>query len=350
MKKDISKSYSEAGVNINNANEAVDRIKEKVKSTFGSGVVTGLGTFGAMFDMKEVIKNYKEPILVQSIDGVGTKLKIAVMMNKFDTVGMDIVNHCSDDILSQGARSLTFLDYIAAEKLSPQNIESIVTGMVEACKESGISLIGGEVAEMPGVYERGEHDIAGCILGVVDKKKIIDGKNIKSDDVVLGLASNGLHTNGYSLARKLFFDVSKYKVDSEIPELEKNIGDTLLEPHTNYTKPILNILDNNIKIKGIAHITGGGFIDNIPRILPENYGVEIKNGSWPILPVFKVMQNLGNIEEMEMYRTFNMGIGMIIIVSPSEVKKIRKIIDQHPEFKLYEIGKVISGAKEVKIV
>ncbi len=336
-------SYKDAGVDIDAGMESVDRIKEEVKSTFTSGVVTGLGSFGAMFDLKEILKNYQNPILVQSIDGVGTKLKIAAMLDKFDTVGMDIVNHCCDDILAQGAKPLTFLDYIAAEKLSPQRIEDIVKGMVVACKEAGVSLIGGEIAEMPGVYEKGEHDIAGCVLGVVDREKVIDGKNIKAGDVVIGLESNGLHTNGYSLARKLFFEVGGYDANSKIDELELSVGEELLRPHRNYVTKVLPLVEKDL-IKGIAHITGGGFYDNIPRVLPDGVGVEINKDSFSVQPVFKIMQKLGNVAEEGMYRTFNMGIGMVLIV---DEKNKEEVINQTGG---KEIGKVIKGEKFVKLI
>lgn len=335
-------SYKDAGVDIDAGTESVDRIKKSVKSTFTSGVVTDLGSFGAMFDLKEILDNYQNPILVQSIDGVGTKLKIAAMLDKFDTVGMDIVNHCCDDILAQGAKPLTFLDYIAAEKLSPQRIEDIVKGMVKACGQADVSLIGGEIAEMPGVYEKGEYDIAGCILGIVDREKIIDGKNIKAGDSLIGLESNGLHTNGYSLARKLFFEVGGYDADSKMDELELSIGEELLRPHKNYVTKVLPLIEKSL-IKGIAHITGGGFYDNIPRILPEGAGVEIKKGSFEVQPVFKAMQRLGNVSEEEMFRTFNMGIGMVLIIDEENKDEI---IEQTGG---KEIGEVVEGEKKVKL-
>lgn len=347
---DGSITYASAGVDIDAGNEAVDRIKDKVKTTFSPAVLTGLGSFGSLFDLKQLLTDYYNPLLVQSVDGVGTKLMIAKMLNKFDTVGMDIVNHCSDDILAMGAKPLTFLDYIASDKLEPAVFEQIISGMIEACKQNNISLIGGEMAEMPGVYEKNEHDVVGCITGVVDKDKIITGETIQPGDVILGFASNGLHTNGYSLARKLFFEVGGYTVHSTLPELEKNAGETLLEPHTNYTRPILGIINSGIEIKGIAHITGGGFIENIPRILPDNCVGEINHNSWPVLPVFEVMQKLGNIAEAEMYRTFNMGIGMIIIVSPADVSRVLDKVRDYSEFKLYEIGKVVESGKSIRIV
>lgn len=342
----MSISYKDSGVNIDAGNEVVDKIKSHVKSTFSKNVLTGIGGFGALFDIKSALADYEHPVLTQSIDGVGTKLMIAEKMNKWDTVGIDIVSNCAGDIIVMGAKPLTFLDYVAHEKLDPKVMETIMAGMAGACKESNISLVGGETAEMPGTYMPGEHDIAGCITGVVERDKIITGKNTKPGDVVLGFASNGLHTNGYSLARKLFFEVAGHDVNTKLPELEKNVGETLLEPHINYTNPILDILDSGIEVKGMAHITGGGLLENIPRILPDACGVEIKKDSYPMLPVFEVMQKIGDVEESEMYRTFNMGIGMVLILDETEVKKIK----EYEGFNLYKIGRVVEGEKLVKLV
>jgi phosphoribosylformylglycinamidine cyclo-ligase len=338
MAKSIS--YKDAGVDIDAGNESVRRIKGMVKSTFSSGVVTGLGTFGAMFDMSEILKEYKEPVLVQSVDGVGTKLKIATMMKKYDTVGRDIVAHCCDDILVQGARPLTFLDYVATDKLNPDVFEQIIKGMVDECREAGVSLIGGETAEMPGVYAVGEHDIAGCILGIVEKSKIIDGQSIQPGDKVIGLPSSGLHTNGYSLTRKICFEAMGLKVTDQPAGLGVTVGEALLAPHTNYTKYILPILN---KIKGMAHITGGGFLENIPRTLPQGVDVNIKKGSWPVLPIFDLLQKGGQVEEKEMYRTFNMGIGLVLIVDKDIELKFEGINS-------YEIGEVVVGGGKVNLI
>jgi len=283
--------------------------------------------------------------MVQSIDGVGTKTIIARKMGKFDTIGIDLLSAAANDILVMGARPLTFLDYIANDKLNPETIEEIVSGMVKACRETGVSLVGGETAEMPDTYLSGEHDLVGVITGVVEKEKIITGENIKPGDVVLGLPSNGLHTNGYSFARKLFFEIGGYDVNDTIPELEKSVGLTLLEPHINYTNHVFTALDSGIDVKGIAHITGGGLVENIPRILPDGCGVDIKKGSWPILPVFDVMQSLGNVDEDEMYRAFNMGIGMVFIVSPNNVGSAKNVLKDLTE--VYEIGSVVSGESKV---
>ena len=337
--------YKSAGVNIDAGNEAVERIKDGVKSTFTSNVLTGLGSFGSLYDLKPILENYENPVMVQSIDGVGTKTIIARKMGKFDTIGIDLLSAAANDILVMGAQPLTFLDYIANDKLNPETVEEIVSGMVKACRETGVSLVGGETAEMPDTYLSGEHDLVGVITGVVEKEKIITGENIKPGDVVLGLPSNGLHTNGYSFARKLFFEIGGYDVNDTIPELEKSVGLTLLEPHINYTNHVFTALDSGIDVKGIAHITGGGLVENIPRILPDGCGVDIKKGSWPILPVFDVMQSLGNVDEDEMYRAFNMGIGMVFIVSPNNVGSAKNVLKDLTE--VYEIGSVVSGESKV---
>ena len=340
-------NYKSAGVDIDAGNEAVARIKDGVKTTFTSNVLTGLGSFGSLYDLKPILEDYNNPVMVQSIDGVGTKTIVARKMRKFDSIGIDLLSACSNDIIVMGARPLTFLDYIANDKLKPDIIEEIVSGMIKACKETGVSLVGGETAEMPDTYLPGEHDLVGIITGVMEKDKIITGDSIKPGDVVLGLPSNGLHTNGYSLARKLFFEIGGYGVNDTIPELKKSVGLTLLEPHINYTNHVFAVLDKDINVKGIAHITGGGLVENIPRILPDDCGVEIQKGSWPILPVFDVMQSLGNVDEDEMYRTFNMGIGMVFIVNPADMDSVKNTTKNLTE--VYEIGSIFSGNKDVTI-
>ena len=336
--------YKSAGVDINAGNEAVKRIKKGVRSTFTTNVLTGLGSFGSLYDLKSILDDYENPVLVQSIDGVGTKTIIARKLGKFDTIGIDLLSACANDILVMGARPLTFLDYIANDKLSPATVGEIVSGMVQACRDTGVSLVGGETAEMPDTYLPGEHDLVGVITGVVEKNKIITGDAILPGDVVLGLLSSGLHTNGYSLARELFFEIGGYGVNDTITELEKSIGLTLLEPHINYTNEVLCILNKEIIVKGLAHISGGGLVENIPRILPGGCCVEIYKGSWPGLPIFNVIQSIGNIDENEMYRAFNMGIGMIMIAAPDQVNSIKKIIDVH------EIGFVVEGENKVNII
>ena len=337
--------YKSAGVDIDAGHETVNRIKDDVKSTFTSNVLTGIGSFGSLYDLKPVLENYDNPIMVQSIDGVGTKTIIARKLGKFDTIGIDLLSAAANDILVMGARPLTFLDYIANDKLNPQIVEEVVSGMVKACKETNVSLVGGETAEMPDTYLPGEHDLVGIITGVVEKEKIITGENIKPGDVVLALPSSGLHTNGYSFARKLFFEIGGYDVNDTIPELEKSVGLTLLEPHINYTNHVFAALDAEINIKGIAHITGGGLIENIPRILPDGCGVEIKKDSWPNIPIFDVMQSIGNVNEDEMYRVFNMGIGMTFIVNPDDIGAVTDALKDLTD--VYEIGSVVNAKNKV---
>ena len=333
--------YRAAGVNIDAGNEAVNRIKSLVKSTFTKNVLTGLGSFGSLFRLKPLLDEYDDPVMVQSIDGVGTKTIIARKLNKFNTIGVDLLSACTNDILVMGAKPLTFLDYIANDKLKPEIIEEIVSGMVKACKDTGVSLVGGETAEMPDTYLPGEHDLVGIITGVVEKDKIITGENIQPGHVALGLPSNGLHTNGYSLARKIFFEIGGYDVNDTIPELEKPVGLTLLEPHINYTNHVFTALNAGIDIKGIAHITGGGLVENIPRILPNGCGIEIQKASWPNVPVFDVMQSIGNVDIDEMFRAFNMGIGIVFVVDFNDVSSIKDALKGLTD--IYEIGTVVSG-------
>jgi phosphoribosylformylglycinamidine cyclo-ligase len=334
-------SYADAGVSIDNANRAVAKIREFARSTFNDRTLTEIGSFGGMFS--GAFPGMAEPILVASADGVGTKLKLAFETGTHNTVGADLVNHCVNDILVQGARPLFFLDYFATGKLEPDVTASVVEGMATACRENGCVLLGGETAEMPDFYPPGEYDLAGFIVGVVDKQKVIDGKNIKPGDVVLGIPSNGLQTNGYSLARKLFFEVGGYKSDTYLDELGSTVGEALLKTHQSFLRSLEGLLDSGL-IKGLAHITGGGFLENIPRILPENVSVEIKRGTWPELPVFSVMQKLGNVDEQEMFRTFNMGIGMIVITSEADKETVMSHLAE-----VYEIGKIAGGDRQVLI-
>ena len=333
--------YKSAGVDIDAGNHAVDLIKDKVKSTHSKEVLTGIGSFGSLFNLKDVLIKYKEPVMVQSIDGVGTKTIIARKMNKFNTIGIDLLSACANDILVMGAKPLTFLDYIANDKLNPKIVAEIVEGMTNACKDTGVSLVGGETAEMPDTYLPGEHDLVGIITGIVDKEKIITGENISPGDILVGLPSNGLHTNGYSLARKIFFEIEKYNVDTYIDSLKSTVGEALLKPHINYTNHVFNILEKNIEIKGIAHITGGGLTENIPRILPDNCSVKIKKNTWPKLELFSVLQNLGNVDEDEMFHAFNMGIGMVFIINKNSIINIKEALEGVSP--LYEIGEVIEG-------
>ncbi|MBT4150237.1 MAG: phosphoribosylformylglycinamidine cyclo-ligase [Candidatus Marinimicrobia bacterium] len=339
--------YKSAGVDINAGNEAVDLIKEGVASTFTPNVLTGLGSFGSLYDLKPILNKYDHPVMVQSIDGVGTKTIIARKMNKFDTIGIDLLSAAANDILVMGAKPLTFLDYIANDKLKPKIVEQIVSGMVKACRDTGVSLVGGETAEMPDTYLPGEHDLVGVITGIVEKDKIITGEKIRPGNVLVGLPSNGLHTNGYSFARKLFFDVGGYNVNDCPDELESSVGNTLLMPHINYTKHVLGILNAGINLNGIIHITGGGLLENIPRVLPKGMAVEIKRGSWPSLPVFDLMQSIGNVDETEMFRSFNMGIGMVFVAHPDEISNIKKALNGLSS--MFLLGSVVSGNKDVII-
>lgn len=346
----ITVDYKSAGVDIHAGNEAVQKIKQAVESTFSSAVLTEIGSFGALYDLKTIMRDYQQPVLVQSIDGVGTKTIVARMMNKYDTLGMDLVSATTNDIIVLGAKPLTLLDYIANDKLQPDVIAGLVSGMVSACRENGISLVGGETAEMPGTYLPGEHDLVGVITGVVEKEKAILGKNIKVGDTVLAFASSGLHTNGYSLARKLVFEVGKYTVNSYLPELQCSLGEALLEPHINYTRPVLHLLQQNVAIKGMAHITGGGLLENIPRILPAGCMVEIHKNAWPTQPLFSLLQQLGRLDDAECYRTFNMGVGLIMIGEPALLDSANAALHDFPQFKLFEIGKVVPGDNKVKLL
>jgi phosphoribosylformylglycinamidine cyclo-ligase len=351
-------SYKDSGVDTAAKNLLLSRIKKYARETFTPGVVSDLGLFGGLFSIDK--SAYKDPILVSSVDGVGTKLKLAFLMNKHDTVGLDIVSHCVNDILVQGAIPLFFLDYIATGKLDPVVLESVIKGIAAGCKQAGCALIGGETAEMPGFYPVGEYDLVGFIVGVVDRNKIIDGKTIKPGDKVIGLDSSGLHTNGFSLARKIIFEIDKYNPYDYINSLSTSIGDALLTPHKCYSSSILPILyperygsksairNPQSAIKGMAHITGGGFYDNIPRILPENVSVTIDKSSWKVPEIFRLLQKDGELPDREMFWTFNMGIGMILIVADSEVKKLTTALEklgEHPHL----IGEVIKGKKEVNV-
>ena len=338
-------SYADSGVDIDAATRATDRIKELARTTFNQRTLSEIGSFGGMFD--GAFPNMAQPVLVASADGVGTKLKIAFATGVHNTVGRDLVNHCVNDILVQGARPLFFLDYIATGKLSTDIVASVIEGITDGCRTNGCVLLGGETAEMPGFYQDGEYDIAGFIVGVVDREKIIDGKAIKAGDVLLALPSVGLHTNGYSLARKLFFDVAGYAPDTVLPELQMSVGQALLQAHLSYLRPLDSLLDSGV-IKGLAHITGGGLTDNIPRILPEGTAVRIQKSSWPVLPVYELMREIGNVSDAEMYRTFNMGVGMVIVCSPEDRDSIKSHLEGRGE-RCFEIGKVIEGDRKVTI-
>ncbi|KTC77054.1 phosphoribosylformylglycinamidine cyclo-ligase [Legionella brunensis] len=338
--------YRAAGVDIEAGNEAVRRIKKSVETTFSPQVLTNIGSFGAMYDLKPLMQEYKHPVLVQSIDGVGTKMMVAKMMQKFDTIGIDLVSATSNDIVVMGAKPLTLLDYIANDRLKPEIIEQIINGIVLGCRANGISLVGGELAEMPGTYFPGEFDLVGVITGVVDKDKAILGQDIAEGDILVAFPSSGLHTNGYSLARKLLFEIAGYRVESYFPDFTHTIGEELLLPHINYTNPILHILEQNILIKGMAHITGGGLLENIPRILSNGCAVEIYRQRIPERPIFNLLRRLGNLDDQQMYRTFNMGIGLVLFLSPEVLSSVRDALRHFPDYPLLEIGHVVKGTNK----
>src|SRR5437016_2806668 len=318
----VKKAYAHAGVDVDLANKLKRDIGAFVRRTHGPQVLRKIGGFGGLF--RASFPGMRDPTLVASIDGVGTKLKIAFAMNKHDTVGMDLVHHCVDDIAVLGARPLFFLDYIGCERLEPKVFQQLLGGLSRACRAAGCALLGGETAQMPGMYRKGEYDLAGCIVGVVDRRKIIDGSNIKAGDVVLGLASNGLHTNGYSLARKILFEKMRLTINSRLPGSKITVGEELLRVHKNY-QPILAKAPTGM-IKGLAHITGGGLIDNLPRILPQNCDAVIETKSWRVPQIFKVLQQKGRVRSSEMYQVFNMGIGMVAIVAERDAKRAMSIL------------------------
>ena len=331
------KSYKDAGVDISLANQIVKKIKPLISKTSIPGVLGGIGGFGGLFSLAE--HKYKEPVLVSGTDGVGTKLKLAFALDKHDTVGIDLVAMSVNDIITCGAKPLFFLDYISIGKLSEKVVVELVKGVTEGCKIAGCTLLGGETAEMPGFYAGNEYDLAGFAVGVVEKSEIIDGREIQEGDSVIGIASNGLHSNGFSLVRKVLFESKKYKMDDKLPFFEKPLGRELLRPTRIYVSPVLHLLEK-YKILGIAHITGGGIVENIPRILPEVVSVRIDQESWSTPPIFTFIQEEGEISDGEMYRTFNMGIGMVLIVSSNDASKV---IDElkMAEYNSYLIGKVI---------
>ncbi len=332
-------TYRDAGVDIDAGNKAVELMKDSVRATYRPEVMGDLGGFGGMFALSA--GKYKEPVLVSGTDGVGTKLKLAFMMDKHDTIGQDAVAMCVNDILVQGAEPLFFLDYLAVGKLQPEQIAEIVSGVAKACKQSGCALVGGETAEMAGFYADGEYDIAGFCVGIVEKSSIINGDDIKAGDVVLGLPSSGLHSNGYSLVRKICFDVNKMGVKDQIPEFGRTLGEELLEPTRLYPAVCLPLIDK-FHIKGMVHITGGGFTENIPRVLPKGCAAEIDTASWQAPPVFLKMQEWGNVPWDDMYRTFNMGVGMVIIVSERIAKSITDHLAARNE-PVYRIGRIVEG-------
>ena len=332
----MAKTYENAGVNLEAGYEVVSRIKKHVASTARPGSMGGIGSFGGMFDLSSL--GIREPVLVSGTDGVGTKLKIAFAMDKHDTVGIDAVAMCVNDVLAQGAEPLIFLDYVAVGHNIPAQVEAIVAGVAEGCRQAGCALVGGETAEMPGMYQDGEYDIAGYTTGVVEKSKLIDGSKVKAGDVLVGIASTGVHSNGFSLVRKIVADAGLDFTD-EIPEFGgRRLGDVLLTPTRIYVKQVLDVI-RNCDVHGVAHITGGGFDENIPRVLHEGQGLEIFEGSWEILPVFKMLEKWGGVPHREMFNIFNMGIGMVVVLDESEADKAIEILRSHGETATV-IGKV----------
>lgn len=332
----MGNTYRDAGVNIEAGYEAVERIKKHAVRTNRLGVFGQLGSFGGVFDLSAL--NLNEPVLVSGTDGVGTKLKLAFQMDKHDTIGIDCVAMCVNDIVVQGAEPLYFLDYIACGKAIPEKIEAVVKGIADGCEQAGCALIGGETAEMPGLYDVNEYDLAGFSVGACEKSELITGEFIQENDVLIGLSSSGIHSNGYSLVRKIFFEDHQLSIDEKLPELEEALGTELITPTKIYVKPILEAMAK-FKIKGMAHITGGGFIENIPRMLPNGLGADIQLGTWPILPIFKTLKKYGEITQEEMFNTFNMGIGFVIAVDSSIANAALDFFNTQGE-QAYQIGKI----------
>jgi len=333
--------YRQSGVDIDAGNETVRRIKSLARGTFTPGVLSDIGSFGGLFRLDR--DRYREPVLVSSADGVGTKLKVAFMTGRHDSVGADLVNHCVNDILVQGAEPLFFLDYLATGRLSPAVAEQVIGGVARGCRENRCALVGGETAEMPGFYADGEYDIAGFIVGVVEQSRIVDGRGVTPGDALVGLRSAGLHTNGYSLARRVLFEMAKWTPETHVAELGATIGDALLTPHRSYLSSVSPLLDARI-VKGLAHITGGGITENLPRAFPDGCGAEIDARAWNVPAVFRVLQQQGGIAIDEMFRTFNMGVGLIVVCSAPDADRVVKMLADVGEPGAFRIGRVISGA------
>ena len=338
MAKETKSAYAQAGVNIDVKMNAVGSIKQMVASTKTANVIGGIGAFGGLHK----VPTGQGMILVSSADGVGTKLKVAAMMNKHDTVGQDIVNHCVNDILVQGAKPLFFMDYIGTAKVDPVQFKNVVSGLCKACKENKMALLGGETAEMPGLYPAGEYDLVGTIVGCVKKSELITGKSIRAGDVIIGFPSGGLQTNGFSLARRVIFDLCQYSWKDKLPGTNQTFGEALLAVHKSFLKPVAKLLERKVKITGMAHITGGGFPDNIPRVLPKAVNAEIDRSAWEVPTIFKFIQNQGKVDRDEMYRVFNMGIGYVVILPKSQLTKATNILKaQHQPYSI--IGVIRKG-------
>ena len=345
----VKMDYRSAGVDIEAGNEAVRRIKSHVVKTHSPAVLTGLGSFGSLFSLGNALKGMEEPVMVQSTDGVGTKSKVTVMAGRYEELGRDLVAAVAGDIVVMGATPLTFLDYLGFHKVDPRIVEALVRGMSAACEEAGISLVGGETAEMPAVYAEGDLDVVGFVTGVVDRRRLLTGADIVAGDVLYAINSSGLHTNGFSLARKLIFEMGGFGVDERPDELGgKSIADVLLAPHANYVAPVRRILDAGVPVKGMAHITGGGLVENVPRIVPEGLGVVIDRTTWQPQPIFECMQRLGNVDDPEMYRTFNMGVGLVLIGPPGLEADLVGVLQPFPGFRVWELGRVEDNASGVR--
>lgn len=337
----MSNAYEKAGVNIEAGYESVERMKSHVARTGRKGVAGTFGGFGGMFDLSAL--DYKEPVLISGTDGVGTKLKLAFMADKHDTIGIDCVAMCVNDIVAQGAEPLYFLDYIALGKAVPAKVEAIVKGIADGCVQSGAALIGGETAEMPGLYKIDEYDLAGFAVGACEKKDIVTGENVAEGDVLVGIASSGIHSNGFSLVRKIVLEDEGYKIDDLIAGYEElgKVGDALLEPTKIYAKPVLQ-MHKELDVHSMGHITGGGFFENLPRMLPEEFAAEVNLGSWDVLPVFKMLKEKGQLTDKDLYSVFNMGIGFVVAVPEAEADKAIQIATEHGE-KAFKIGRVLTG-------
>ncbi|CEO16076.1 phosphoribosylaminoimidazole synthetase [[Clostridium] sordellii] len=331
-------TYRDSGVDIDEGNRAVNLIKNKIKGTYDNNVIGDLGNFSGLYSLKDFM-NMEEPVLLSSTDGVGTKLKLAQMLNIHNTVGIDLVAMCVNDLICQGAKPLFFLDYIATGKLVPEKIDDIVSGIVEGCKQAGCALIGGETAEMPGMYSKEDYDLAGFSVGIADKNKIISGQNVKVGDTLIGIASSGIHSNGYSFIRKIFLEEYKYELNQYIEELEMTLGEALLVPTKIYVKLVMNLIEK-YDLKAIAHITGGGVIENIPRVIPKGLGIDINKNSWEKPPIFKMIEEFNSIDEIELHKSFNMGIGLVIVVDSDKSEEITKFINEGEE-KAFIIGEVV---------
>ena len=336
MKKKIT--YKDAGVDIKKADDVISLAKNKIQETFNNNVLSSIGGFGSMYSLKDMFKDFDDPVLVQSIDGVGTKMSVAQKANNFKYIGYDLVNACCNDVAATGAKPLTFLDYVAGSDLEKSIVAEIIKSVAVECKKHGVALVGGETAEMPGTYHINEYDLVGVATGIIEREKIIDGSRVQDGDIAIGVNSNGLHTNGYSLARKLIFETIGLSTEDLLPGYDVTVGNCLLAPHRNYSTLIQSFEENDIEIRSIAHITGGGLVENIPRVLPQNLSIDININSWEKIPIFDFLDNALDINKMDLYQTFNMGIGLVLIVNPNDSRRVLNLLGSNV---CSEIGKVI---------